>query len=366
MFRRIVLVVAVLIGAFSLPSGAQSQPDAPGGRIRVGTRIIPPFVMRDDKGELTGFSVDLWRAVARQMGVASEFTVVDSVGDILADVASGKSDLGVAAISITAEREKSFDFSQPMADGGLQIAISASAGREVGPVSQFMAFFGSWNFVEILGGVLLLMLLPAPFIWLIERNTGEELLTAKTRLGQFGQAMWWSVCALGGQAQDMPSRLVGRIIAVPWLLFAVLFSSYFTAAVTTRMTVQQLEKTIAGPEDLDGRTISTVAGTIGEEWLKKKQLKILAAPTIEAAIQSVVDAKADAVVFDQPVLSYLVARGLKGRIRMVGPAFDQRHYGIVFKPNAPQRRAVDVALLQLKESGEYRKIEQKYFVVVPE
>jgi hypothetical protein len=47
-----------------------------------------------------------------------------------------------------------------------------------------------------------------PFLWLSERKAGTDLLQAKTKIGQFGQAPWWSISALIGQAQDMPSRLV--------------------------------------------------------------------------------------------------------------------------------------------------------------
>jgi polar amino acid transport system substrate-binding protein len=95
--------------------------------VRVATRIVPPFVFEED-GKLTGFSIDLWRSIAADLMLESEFSIHRSVQELLSNVESEKSDAGVAAISITAERSKSLDFSQPMFDSGLQILVRTQAG----------------------------------------------------------------------------------------------------------------------------------------------------------------------------------------------------------------------------------------------
>jgi polar amino acid transport system substrate-binding protein len=82
--------------------------------------LVKPFVF-EEKGSLTGFSVDLWQEITKQMNVKSEFVVKPTVKELLASVNSHEAALGIAAISITAEREMQWDFSQPMFDGGLQI-----------------------------------------------------------------------------------------------------------------------------------------------------------------------------------------------------------------------------------------------------
>lgn len=352
------LCLAVLT-AMAPPAAAQ---DAAASPLKVGTRILPPFVMRDDAGHLSGFSIDLWEAIASRTGTKFDYVVADNVGNLLTDVSGGKTALGIAAISVTAERERVFDFSQPMFDGGLQIAVAATAAaKEADPLDAFFTFLFSKSFLEVVALILVLMLVPAPFIWLIERKTGEELLDAKTPLGQFGQAVWWSICALGGQAQDMPSRTLGRLIAVPWMMFAVLFASYFTAAVTTRMTVKQLERGIEGPQDLVGRPIVTVANSTAAAWLRSHSLPATEVGDIDAAVQMVVKNQAQAVVYDEPVLAYLASHTRKGQIRTVGRIFKPQHYGIAFLPGAPLRRTVDEALLRLKESGEYQSLKQKWF-----
>lgn len=364
MIRRYLLAVATL-AAFACCSVPASAQNASSVSVQVATRIVPPFVVREEAGKLSGFSIEVWEAIAKDLGVASDYVVSDNVAGILADVAAGRARFGVAAISITAEREKTFDFSQPIYDGGLRVAVP-SRPADADPLSVFISFLGSKAFLEVFLGVLFVIFIPAPFLWLIERRANSPILQAKTPLGQFGQALWWSVCALGTQSQGMPVRPAGRFIAALWLMFALLFASYFTAAVTARMTVKELQHAIAGPDDLAGRTVATVAGSTAEAWLKNRSARSAAFVDAGQALQAALDGRADAVVYDEPVLAYYLANGMKSRMRLVGPVFRPEHYGIAFIPGAPERRQIDLALLKLRENGDYRRLQQKWFGAAPE
>ena len=121
-----------LLGLFlfcsCLTSSALAQPAAE--PVRVATRNVKPFVF-EENGKLTGFSVELWNEIAKQMNVKSEFVIKPTVKDLLASVNNREAGLGIAAISITAERELQWDFSQPMFDAGLQILVSAQTPKAV-------------------------------------------------------------------------------------------------------------------------------------------------------------------------------------------------------------------------------------------
>src|SRR5712692_9198480 len=90
---------------------ASSHAQTPAKPLRVATRAIPPFVF-EENGKLAGFSIDLWQTISQEMGSRSETAAYPTVVELLATVKSGKADLGIAAISITAERSREFDFSQ--------------------------------------------------------------------------------------------------------------------------------------------------------------------------------------------------------------------------------------------------------------
>ncbi len=176
------------------------QPREP--KLRVATRIIKPFVFEENRA-LTGFSIELWQEISRQLNAQSEFIMEPSVMELLEATRSKKVDLAIAAISITAEREIDWDFSQPMFDAGLQI-----------------------------------------------------------------QACWWAASTLATQADQMPRAALARIVAVIWMFASVVFIAYFTAAVTSSLTLQQLRGDISGPEDLPGKRVASVRGSTSMDYLR--------------------------------------------------------------------------------------------------
>src|SRR5574341_2680553 len=142
--RKLTALVFVLLAY----APAWSQPRAE--NLRVATRLVKPFVF-EEKGQLTGFTVDLWQEITKQMNVQSEFIVKPTVKDLLAGVYAHEAALGIAAISITAEREMQWDFSQPMFDAGLQILTSAQSGRGALVKTIFANLFSSAVLPYVLG-----------------------------------------------------------------------------------------------------------------------------------------------------------------------------------------------------------------------
>ena len=61
-----------LLALWLCAGSSSAQPPRPKAReMRVATRVVPPFVMRGKDGALTGFSVELWRAIERDTGLKS-------------------------------------------------------------------------------------------------------------------------------------------------------------------------------------------------------------------------------------------------------------------------------------------------------
>lgn len=83
------------------------------GKLTIGTSAeYEPFEYMED-GEYKGFDLDMAAALADELGLELEIVNMDFDG-ICAGVASGtKFDIGVAAISVTPEREKEIDFTDP-------------------------------------------------------------------------------------------------------------------------------------------------------------------------------------------------------------------------------------------------------------
>ena len=74
-----------------------------------------------DNGKMTGFDVELLRAVAAKLGLSAEFRAQDFSG-LLPSVANQQIDLAAGSISITKERLKMVDFSEGYLTGLLSVA----------------------------------------------------------------------------------------------------------------------------------------------------------------------------------------------------------------------------------------------------
>ncbi len=304
------------------------QPREP--KLRVATRIIKPFVFEENRA-LTGFSIELWQEISRQLNAQSEFIMEPSVMELLEATRSKKVDLAIAAISITAEREIDWDFSQPMFDAGLQI-LTPAQGSQGGIVAAIIAGVFSSAVLPILGLVLLTILVPAHLVWLFERRNSTGMITHRSYFPGIFEACWWAASTLATQADQMPRAALARIVAVIWMFASVVFIAYFTAAVTSSLTLQQLRGDISGPEDLPGKRVASVRGSTS-----------------------------DAVVYDAPVLLYYASHEAKGKVQVVGNIFRKESYGILFPSNSPHRKLVNEALLKIRENGIYDRLYGKWF-----
>src|SRR5271170_6273931 len=84
------LVVAVWIG-LNLTS-ARAQEPVRGDALRVAVKPIAPFVLKQGT-QLTGFSIDLWQAIAQTLKVETVWVEVKTVGEQLQAVQSGQADV---------------------------------------------------------------------------------------------------------------------------------------------------------------------------------------------------------------------------------------------------------------------------------
>lgn len=323
------------------------------------TRIVPPFVM-DQGGKLTGFSADLWKSIGEELKVRSDIVVKPSVKALLGEVQSGGADLGIAAVSITAERNQQFDFSQPILESGLQILVRDQAGAGGGMPSFFSVIFAP-ALLQLLGLALLLVLIPAHLVWFFERGKEEGLIQEKRYFPGIFKACWWAAGTLGAQADEMPRTWPARLVALVWMFGSIAFVAYFTAALTTSLTIQQLQGNIRGPEDLPGKRVATTTGSTSSAYLRDHKAQPVEFAAIDEAYQALLDARVDAIVFDAPVLLYYAHHEGKGRVTVAGEVFRKESYGIVFPPNSPWRKRVDSALLTLRENGRYQALYDRWF-----
>lgn len=360
---KFVVIVSIctigLVGSIAAqPVVSLSQTASINKTLKIATKVVPPFVT-EENGELSGFSIDLWNKIAEEIKVKFEFKKTESIGDLLAAVKSKQVDLGVGAISVTAQREREIDFSQPIFDSGLQI-LARSQGTQ-SSIWRLLSLIFNPALLNLLGIMLVIILIPGHIVWLVERNHKGGFLQNSSYFPGIFKAFWWAAATLATQAEEMPKGALGRITAILWMFISVVFIAYFTATVTTSLTVEQLQTNIKGVSDLPGKKIATVAGSTSAKYLQQQHLETQTFPKIDGAYAALINSEVDAVVYDAPILLYYAAHDGKGKVQIVGSVFRKENYAIALPDQSPYRKDINSALLLVQEKGIYQEIYDKWF-----
>jgi ABC-type amino acid transport substrate-binding protein len=357
--RRLAAICFVFVAAGVGPgmNGADAQDATQGKVLRVAVKPIPPFVFKQG-AELSGFSIDLWNALAQSLKVDTTWVEVTTVGDQLQAVKSGKADAAIAAITITKERENLIDFTQPYFDSGLQIMVHAQGGNHLLEVFDSIP----WSTIgALLGAFIVIMFIMANVLWIVERRTSEHF--RKGYLRGIGEGLWGValIVATGEHGDRQAARVVKRLIVFFMWLVGVVLIAQLTATVSSTQTVDRLNSKIHGPSDLAGKTIATVRGTVAADYLTEQGLFYVEVASAEEGSDLVMKGDVQALVFDAPTLQYLATKRGNGVLQVVGPIFAAQKYGIAVADGSPLRKRINRALLEMYEDGRYRALYSKWF-----
>ncbi|MBA1230188.1 cystine ABC transporter substrate-binding protein [Pseudomonas viridiflava] len=135
LFSALSLVLGAGIAGQAV-AGEQLQKIKDSGTLNVGLEgTYPPFSFVDQDGKLTGFEVEFSEALAKELGVKAKVQTTKWDG-ILAALESKRLDVVINQVTISDERKKKYDFSEPYTVSGIQALINKDKTKDAIKTAQ--------------------------------------------------------------------------------------------------------------------------------------------------------------------------------------------------------------------------------------
>lgn len=360
MARHIIAAFALLIASLAAPA-VHAQDDASAAVLRIGTKVSEPFVIKSDDGSLDGLSIRLWKSIASELGLQYEFVELE-LDAILDGVASSELDAGIAAISVTPEREERADFTNTYFMGGLAIAVSRD-GSGVGFLRGLRGLLtpGFWLAV---GSLSLVLLIVGVLAWLFERRRNSEQFGGGVVRG-IGNGFWFSAVTMTtvGYGDKAPQTPPGRLLGLVWMFASIIIISTFTGTIASSITAASLEAAIRGPEDLRTARVGVIRSTQAESAMRARGISPSSYGSVDDGLASLADGDIDAFVHDGAILSYAISERFNDGARLLDSRFDLRPYAIALPEGSELREPLNLQLLEVTGSDQWRSDLQRF---VPE
>jgi ABC-type amino acid transport substrate-binding protein len=331
--------IAARTAATVTPTRQLQSADQP---LIVGVKVAPPFAI-EDHGKYSGLAIDLWQEVAADHGWKFVYQAYD-LEDLLKAVSDSKVDVGVGAITATAARSKRMDFSHPITSSGLGVAVRG--GQTAGWLAVMRALV-SPAFLKVIATLALLLFVVGFLVWLLEHKNNPEQFGGTRRRGIFS-GFWWAMVTMTtvGYGDTAPRTVGGRIIGLFWMLAALVVVSFFTASITSALTVGQLTDRIRSASDLSGMQVASMPGSTSARWLEWQKLDYRKAQGVDAALADLAAGRVDAVVYDEPLLRWAIQQRFRGQLQVLPLVLERQDYAFALPTGSRLRKPIDTSLLQ--------------------
>jgi polar amino acid transport system substrate-binding protein len=341
------------------PAASYSQNESTTPRIlQVGVIAASPLYMKTPDGLWEGFSAELWQAVAQHLNVPFEFREFSNLEHLVDALVKKEIDV-FPSLPVGERLESTVDFSQSYLKSGLSIAVPAED-IESRWVHVFESFF-SKNVLKAIGLLVLLSMIAGIIVWVFERRKNSEMFGDGTA-GGIGHGIWWAMVTMTtvGYGDKAPKTAGGRIVALIWMIFSIVYIATFTANITTALTIKELSGKVRGINDLYNARVGSLSGSEGFDFLAKQGITVIPFEGIKEGVAAVAGRTIDAFVLNEQVLKYLAKREFPGRVQVLPETYDEYFVSMALPQNSSLRKPINKALLQLMKSKNWTELRNRY------
>jgi ABC-type amino acid transport substrate-binding protein len=328
--------------------------------IKVGVEVEPPFVIRESGQSYSGLSVDLWKSIAGEAGVSYEFIEYKDHLGLLRALDFREIDLIINPIHVNEIRLRMFDVTQPFYVSYIGVATTHVKKTQV---LTFLRNFFSLQFFRIVALLILIIFIFGSILWLVERDQNRR----QFRPGLIGlfDGLWWSAVTMTtvGYGDKAPKTRLGRIIAIVWMLTAIVTISAFTASIASTLTVQSLGGSIEDLDDMrNSEKIGCVYASSSEAFLNNNDITTdVLYNDIEKALHALSARDIEVLVYDKTVLDYFISQlQLSNKVSLLQVSFNQQYRSFILPRNSEHLSWINPLLVRKINQASWPELLKKY------
>ncbi|XAR58071.1 hypothetical protein NMG60_11026440 [Bertholletia excelsa] len=277
-------------------------------------------------------------------------------------ITAGVYDAGIGDITITTNRTRMVDFTQPYVESGLVI---------VAPVKKLNS--NAWAFFKPFTPVLwavsgIFFLFVGAVIWVLEHRINDDFRGPPSK--QVTTILWFSFSTLFFSHREDTIHTLSRLVLIMWLFVVLIITSSYTAGLTSILTVQRLSSPVKGLDSLIASTdpIGYQHGSFARDYLiddlgiRASRLVPLNSPEdyVKALEDGPKKGGVAAVVDERAYMELFLSS--RCQFSIVGQQFTRNGWGFAFPRDSPLAVDMSTAILKLSENGELQRIHDKWLM----
>ena len=328
--------------------------------LKVGVSGSAPFVIQEEGGS-SGISLQVWRRIAEDNNLSYRLIQQATPQKGILALNNGEIDLLVGPISVTPDRLNlpGVDFTQPYFIGkeGILLPLKPST-----LLNRLQVFLG-WAVLSSVLVLITVLLVVGSLIWLAERRSNSEQFPAQPLPG-IASGMWFALVTLTtvGYGDKAPITRIGRGLTAIWMVTSLIAVSSLTASLASAFTLflsGDTNNSITDPAQLSGQRAAVLEGTSGAELARQRNMRIVPAKTLTAAIDHVLMNRAEAVIFDRPAIRFHLKNNPELAVQLAPFTLAEQTYGFAFRTGDPLRTPLNISILKLQRSGAVEAISKR-------
>ncbi|KAJ8749237.1 hypothetical protein K2173_018714 [Erythroxylum novogranatense] len=340
-------------------------------RIAVPNRVsYQEFVSKDNNPPgVRGYCIDVFEAALNLLPYPVPRTYIlygngqrnPEYSDLVNAVAENNYDAAVGDVTITTNRTKIVDFTQPYMESGLFV-VAAVKEQKSSPWSFLKPFtFQMWC---VTGAFFLFV---GAVVWILEHRMNQDFRGPPRQ--QLVTIFWFSFSTMFFSHRENTVSALGRLVLIIWLFVVLIINSSYTASLTSILTVQQLTSRIEGIDSLisSNEPIGIQDGSFAWKYLidelnvaESRIVKLKNQDEYFVALQRGPRNGGVAAIVDELPYIELFLSNTNCKFRTVGQEFTKSGWGFAFQRDSPLAVDLSTAILQLSENGDLQKIHNKW------